>query len=288
MGVKQVYPGRYTPEGLLDLIQREGVTFSHCVPTVLHMLLNAAAGGNADLSRWTVIIGGSALPKALAQAAVDRGIDVFAGYGMSETCPILTLAQLTPGMHGSVESRVRAGRAIPLVNLRTVDEDIHDTPHDGKASGEVVVRSPWLTQSYYKEVHNSETLWRGGYLHTGDIGTLDEQGYLQITDRIKDVIKSGGEWISSLDVEDILLQHPSVSEAAVIGVPDERWGERPLAVLVCRDAVTEDEIKAHVSDFAIRGVISRWAVPNRVLFVDSLDKTSVGKLDKKLMRQKYT
>ncbi|HET6318610.1 MAG TPA: fatty acid--CoA ligase [Chloroflexota bacterium] len=283
MGVKQVYPGRYTPDGLLGLIQREGVTFSHCVPTILHMLLNAPASQDVDLSTWKVIIGGSALPKALAQAAVDRGIDVFGGYGMSETCPILTLAQLTPATEDSLETRVKAGRPIPMVELRTVDDEMVDT----RPSGEVVVRAPWLTQSYYKEVHNSETLWRGGYLHTGDIGAIDDNGYLQITDRIKDVIKSGGEWISSLDVEDILLQHASVSEAAVIGVPDERWGERPLALIVARSPVSEDDLKAHVSQFAIRGVISQWAVPSRVLFVDTLDKTSVGKLDKKLMRQKY-
>jgi fatty-acyl-CoA synthase len=127
----------------------------------------------------------------------------------------------------------------------------------------------------------------GGYLRTGDIGAIEDNGYLQITDRIKDVIKSGGEWISSLDVEDILLQHPSVSEAAVIGVPDERWGERPLALIVPSSSVSEDDLKAHVSQFAIRGVISQWAVPSRVLFVEALDKTSAGKLDKKLMRQKY-
>jgi fatty-acyl-CoA synthase len=283
MGVKQVYPGRYTPEGLLGLIQREGVTFSHCVPTILHMLLNAPTSRDVDLHGWKVVIGGSALPRALAQSAVDRGIEVFGGYGMSETCPILTLSQLTPAVKGSLETRVKAGRPIPLVDLHTVDDDMQ--PATG---GEVVVRAPWLTQSYYKEVHNSETLWRGGYLHTGDIGVVDEHGYLQITDRIKDVIKSGGEWISSLDVEDILLQHPSISEAAVVGVPDERWGERPLAVIVARSTLSEEDVKAHVSQFAIRGVISQWAVPSRVTFVQSLDKTSVGKLDKKLMRQKYS
>jgi fatty-acyl-CoA synthase len=284
MGLKQVYPGRYTPDGLLALIQRERVTFSHCVPTILHMLLNAPASRDVDLSGWKVVIGGSALPKPLAQAAIERGIDVFGGYGMSETCPILTLSQLSTAVEGSLETRVKAGRPIPLVDLRTVDDDMQDA----RTGGEVVVRSPWLTQSYYKEVHNSETLWRGGYLHTGDIGVIDDNGYLQITDRIKDVIKSGGEWISSLDVEDILLQHPSVAEAAVIGVPDERWGERPLALVVARAPTTEEDLKAHVSQFAIRGVISQWAVPSRVVFVEALDKTSVGKLDKKSMRQKYT
>jgi fatty-acyl-CoA synthase len=287
LGLKQVYPGRYAPDGLLSLIQREQVTFSHCVPTILHMLLNTPSSRDVDLSRWKVIIGGSALPRALATAALDRGIDVFTGYGMSETCPILTIAQLMPDEEYDLETRVKAGRAIPLVDLRVVDDEMRELAHDGSSSGEVVARAPWLTQGYYKEVHNSESLWRGGYLHTGDIGVIDERGYLQITDRIKDVIKSGGEWISSLDIEDILTQHPLVSEAAVIGIPDERWGERPMALIVCKQLVAEDEIKDHVRHFADRGVISRWAVPSRVCFVETLDKTSVGKLDKKLMRQKY-
>jgi fatty-acyl-CoA synthase len=283
MGVKQVYPGKYTPDGLLALLQREGVTFSHCVPTILHMLLNTPASRDVDLSQWKVIIGGSALPKALAQTARDRGVDIFTGYGMSETCPILTISQLTSDTESEVDVRVKAGRALPLVDLRVVDDEMQTA-----ASGEVVARAPWLTLGYHKEVHNSETLWRGGYLHTGDIGALDEGGLLQITDRIKDVIKSGGEWVSSLDIEDILMQHPGVSEAAVIGVPDERWGERPVAIIVSRSAVSEEEIKDHVSQYAARGVISRWAVPSRVCFVEALDKTSVGKLDKKLMRQKYS
>jgi fatty-acyl-CoA synthase len=164
--------------------------------------------------------------------------------------------------------------------------------HDGQTPGEVVVRAPWLTQGYLKDQQNSEQLWRGGYLHTSDIGTIDPLGYLLITDRIKDVIKSGGEWISSLEIEDILSQHPGVSEAAVIGVPDERWGERPVALVVLRPshigALSEDDIKAHVANYADKGVISKWAVPSRVRFVEIIDKTSVGKLDKKLLRQKYS
>jgi acyl-CoA synthetase (AMP-forming)/AMP-acid ligase II len=296
MGIKQVYPGRYTPDGLLGLIQREKVTFSHCVPTLLHMLLNSPASHNVDLAGWKVIIGGSALPRGLAKAALERGIDVFGGYGMSETCPVLTLAQLTPAMlqrdvDAQVDVRVKAGRPIPLVDLRIVDDEMHDVPHDGQAAGEVVVRAPWLTQGYLNDRQSSEQLWRGGYLHTSDIGTIDPLGYLQITDRIKDVIKSGGEWISSLEIEDILSQYPGVSEAAVIGLPDEKWGERPVALLVLKAAaagtVNDDQIKAFVAGYAERGVISKWAIPSRVLFVEQIDKTSVGKLDKKLLRQKY-
>jgi fatty-acyl-CoA synthase len=296
MGVKQVYPGRYAPDVLLGLIQTEKVTFSHCVPTILHMLLTSPASQAVDLRGFKMIIGGSALPRGLARTALARGIDVFTGYGMSETCPILTIAQLTPAIlerdaEGQLEIRTRAGRPLPLVDLRIVDEEMRDMPRDGKAAGEVVVRAPWLTQGYLDDRQSSEQLWRGGYLHTNDIANIDPDGYVGITDRIKDVIKSGGEWISSLEIEDILSQHPGVSEAAVIGAPDERWGERPLALIVPKpgyaDTLTEDDIKAHVQGYADKGVVSRWAVPSGVRSLPALDKTSVGKLDKKLMRQKY-
>ena len=296
MGLKQIYPGRYMPDALLALIQREHVTFSHCVPTILHMMLSSSAVADVDLSGWKVIIGGSALPKGLAKLAFDKGIDIFGGYGMSETCPILSLAQLKPGMSEldadtQIEYRTRAGLPIQLVDMRIVDEQMHDMPHDGKTTGEVVVRAPWLTQGYLNDPENSEDLWHGGYLHTKDIGTIDPEGYLLITDRIKDVIKSGGEWISSLAIEDIISQHSEVSEVAVIGIPDEKWGERALALIVLREdsvgMVTEEQIKLHVKVRADQGAISKWAVPD-VRFVDILEKTSVGKLDKKVMRQQYS
>ncbi len=295
MGTKQVYPGRYLPDMLLALIQQEHVTFSHCVPTILHMMLSSPASQNIDLSGWKVVIGGSALPKGLAKMAMDKGIDIFGGYGMSETGPIMSLAQLKPNMteldaDTEIAYRTKAGVPAQLVDLRIVDENMQDVPHDGKASGEVVVRAPWLTQGYLHDSANSENLWHGGYLHTNDIGTIDPQGYLLITDRIKDVVKSGGEWISSLVIEDIVSQHPGVSEVAVIGMPDEKWGERPLALVVLKQesvsVVTEQLIQAHVRVWAERGAISKWAVPE-VRFVEYLDKTSVGKLDKKVLRQKY-
>jgi acyl-CoA synthetase (AMP-forming)/AMP-acid ligase II len=296
MGVKQVYPGRYASDVLLGLIQTEKVTFSHCVPTILHMLLNCPGSQDVDLRGFKMIIGGSALSKGLAQAALARGIDVFAGYGMSETCPILTIAQLTAEIlegdtDRQIEVRTKAGRSVPLVDLRIVDEEMRDVPRDGKSAGEVVVRAPWLTQGYLGDGRNSEQLWRGGYLHTNDVASIDTNGYVGITDRLKDVIKSGGEWISSLEIEDILSLHPGVSEVAVIGVPDERWGERPLALIVTKpdhaDTTTEEDIKAHVQRYADKGVVSKWAVPSRVRSLPALDKTSVGKLDKKVLRQKY-
>jgi fatty-acyl-CoA synthase len=292
LGVKQVYPGRYVPEALLGLIRREGVTFSHCVPTILQMMLGKPDMQDVDLSKWKVIIGGSALSLPLARAAVERGVDIIAGYGMSETCPILTLAHLRPHMREwDVEKKLpylcRAGRPIPFVQLRIVDAQMNDVPRDGVSQGEVVVRSPWLTQGYLNEPERSEELWRGGWLHTGDVGVIDAEGYLKIVDRIKDVVKTGGEWVSSLDIEDIILRVPGVAEAAVVGIPDDKWGERPIALVVLKsqgEVPTEDVIRKHVGEFAGRGAISRYAVPDRVHFVEVIPKTSVGKLDKKVIR----
>jgi len=293
MGVKQVYPGRYDPDALADLIGAEGVTFSHCVPTILQMLLNAKSADATDFSRWKVVIGGAALPQGLAKQALDRGIDVFAGYGMSETCPIVAAVHLKPDFDATSENelsvRCKTGLPIPLVELRIVDEDMNEVAHDGKASGELVARAPWLTQGYFKNPAASNDLWRGGYMHTQDIATIDSEGYVQITDRLKDVIKSGGEWISSLELENLISQHPAVSETAVFGVKDEKWGERPAALVVVRKgaAVTGDEIKNHLKSYADAGVISRYALPQSVRIVDEIDKTSVGKINKKLLRERY-
>lgn len=295
LGVKQVYPGRYEPEKLLRLIEREGVTFSHCVPTILHMLLDSPVAGEIDLSGWKVVIGGSAMSAGLARAAMDRGIDVFGGYGMSETGPVLTIAQLErPSLalpdDAQIALRCKAGRPIPLVDLRVVDESMRQLPPDGASTGEVVVRAPWTTNGYLKNRDGSEALWRGGYLHTGDIGHLDGEGYLRVTDRLKDVIKSGGEWISSIEIEDLVSRCEGVAEAAAIGVPDARWGERPLVLVVPGDAERPPEeaaIRAAIREAADRGRINRWAVPDRIVFVDSLDKTSVGKIDKKRLRMRY-
>ena len=293
-GVKQVYPGRYVPDTILKLIEREKVTFSHCVPTVMQMLLAAPYSSQVDLSKWKVVVGGAALTTGLARAARERGIDIFAGYGMSETGPVLTLAQLAPDAPADADdvvTRTRAGRPIPLVDLRTVDAGLRTLPRDG-APGEVVVRAPWLTQGYRDNPAASEQLWQGGWLHTQDVGRLDADGYLQVTDRIKDVIKTGGEWISSLELEELIGRHPGVAEAAVIGVPDAEWGERPLALVVPKpDAagkLAAADIRAHVREYAEQGAISRYAVPERIEFVDALPRTSVGKLNKRAMREQRT
>ena len=289
MGVQQVYPGRYEPATLLKLLVSKKVTFSHCVPTIIQMLLQAEAAKSVDLSGWKVIIGGSALPKALAMGALERGIDIYTGYGMSETCPLLTLAQLTPELENAdletqADYRTRTGRPVAMVQLRIVDGEMNDVPHDGKSQGEVVVRAPWLTQGYLNDPEKSEELWAGGWLHTGDVAVMSDDGWLKIVDRIKDVIKTGGEWVSSIDLEGLVLQHPGVGECAVVGVPDAKWGERPVALVVKSGDADEDGIKALVADYADKGVISRYGIPDRIVFVDALPRTSVGKLDKKKMR----
>lgn len=291
LGLKQVYPGRYAPDTLLRTIAREGVTFTHGVPTILHMLLSAEASHGVDLSRCKMVIGGSALPKGLALAAMARGMDVFTGYGMSETGPILTVAHLRADFDGDTEAeaaqRVRTGVPIPLVDLRVVDDDMRALPHDGTSVGEIAVRAPWLTLGYLGNPEASASLWAGGYLHTGDLGTIDPAGTLQVSDRLKDVIKTGGEWVSSLDLESILSEHPAVAEAAVVGVKDARWGERPLALVVLRQGaqVSVEELRAQVRAHVEQGRISKYAIPNEVRFVAAIPRTSVGKISKKSIRE---
>ncbi|GAB6907271.1 Long-chain-fatty-acid--CoA ligase [Desulfosarcina cetonica] len=296
LGTRQVYPGKYEPAVLLRLIDTEKVTFSHCVPTIIHMLINSPEIDQVDLSRWKVIIGGSALSQGLCQAALQRGINIYSAYGMSETCPLLTIANLKSHMADwdidrQVEIRCRTGLPVPNVLLEVVDPEGTPVPHDGKSVGEVVVRAPWLTQGYVDDAEKSEALWERGWLHTGDIGFIDAEGYLQITDRIKDVIKTGGEWISSLELESVISRHPAVSEAAVIGVPDPKWVERPLALVVLKPglqtAVSPEELKAFFAQHADEGVIPRYGVPDRVEIVESIAKTSVGKINKKQLRVEY-
>ena len=297
IGVRQVYPGRYEPETILKLIKNEGVTISHCVPTILHMLLNTPAIQDMDLSNWQVIIGGSALPKSLCDEALKRGINVYAAYGMSETCPVLTCSNIKPHLKSgdpteNTALRCKTGLPTPLVHLRVVDPDFNDVPADGKSTGEVIVRAPWLTQGYLNDTEKSEELWDGGWMHTGDIGYMDTEGYLQISDRLKDVIKTGGEWISSLELEDAILAHAGVSEAAVIGVPDDKWGERPFAMVVLTNKarennVSSDDIKVHLMAFVEKGIIPKYGVPDKIAIVDSIAKTSVGKINKRSLRQQY-
>ncbi|MDM9627810.1 fatty acid--CoA ligase [Rhizobium sp. S152] len=295
-GVKQVYPGRYDPGFLLKLIKTEGVTFTHCVPTLLQRLLDAATAAKTDLAGLKMVIGGSELSNGLAKQALALGVDVFAGYGMSESAPLLCMAQIqSADLSGDTEKeaaiRTKAGLAAPLVDLRLIDAGGNEVAADGKTRGEIVLRAPWLAQGYIDNPKASEELWSGGYMHTGDIGVIEPNGYLRVVDRIKDVIKTGGEWVSSLEIEDLLSRCDGVSDAAVIGVNDKQWGERPLAFVV-KDArtgvdLTDTKLKMHLKGFADAGVISKYAIPDKILFVEQLPKTSVGKVNKKELREKY-
>jgi len=293
LGVKQVFPGKYLPAMLLKLIASEKVTFSHCVPTILNMLLNDPSSTNCDLSAWKVIIGGAALPRVMALEALKRGIDIYCGYGMSETCPILTIQHLSEEEHAlPLEDRaaqiVRTGRPIGLVHLNVTNPQ-GDAPQDDKATGEITVRAPWLTQGYLKDASNSEKLWEGGWLHTLDVACRDATGSVRITDRKKDVIKIGGEWVSSLEIEDILCMYQGVAETAVIGHPHPSWGEVPFALVVAKaDAkIKERELMKHIKKYIDLGLLARETILTKIKFVPALEKTSVGKVNKVELRRKH-
>jgi fatty-acyl-CoA synthase len=328
--MKQVYPGKLAPPIVAALIEKEKPTFSHCVPTVLQMILLCPEAKALNLSGWKVMVGGSALPKALAKMALDRGVDVMVGYGMSETCPVIACCHIPmedrmkdrqeqsgaegsstveeqPGaegssaMEGQLSARTRTGIPTILTDIQVWDEAGRPVKADDRESGEVVVRSPWLTHGYVKDPERGAALWKDGYLHTGDVATINARHSLKISDRIKDVIKSGGEWISSIDLEGLIGLHLAVAEVAVVGLPHPKWGERPYALVVLRsdlreetknDTATESAgsakwaaiLKDHIRQFIEKGQISKWAMPEEIRFVEAIPKTSVGKIDKKRIR----
>ncbi|GAB3509550.1 fatty acid--CoA ligase [Spirosoma knui] len=293
MSAKQVYPGRYEPELLLKLLVTEGVTLSHCVPTIMNMLVSSPAAQKYrdNLSRWKVLIGGSALTKGLAKAATELGITVSQGYGMSETAPVTAIVYLNElekqlSFDEQIDLRTRAGRISPFVEMRLMDDDGNFVPHDGHSLGEIVVKCPWATQGYYNDAERGAELWKGGWLHTGDVASITPDYWVMIADRTKDVIKTGGEWVSSLDMEDVLSQVEGVAESAVIGLPDDRWGERPHALIVQKPGYTlsAEGIKAGLQAKVDTGELHKWYVPDRIVFVPEIPKTSVGKIDKKKIR----
>jgi fatty-acyl-CoA synthase len=297
VGVRQVYPGRYEPRLLLHLVREHRVTLSHCVPTILQMLLHHPEAKDVDFSGWKIIIGGAALPPALARQAMERGIKIMQGYGMSETCPIIAISQFKPEVvRGDAAAQLdiigRTGFPLPLVSARAVDPEGRPLPAGRDHQGELVLKAPWLTAGYYKEEERSRELWRTGWLHTGDLAFMDADGYVRITDRLKDVIKVGGEWISSLELESILIQHEAVKEVAVVGVPDAKWDERPYAAVVLRDThrdqVTPRELMAFLHRFIDTGIVHKRAILTHIHLVEALPRTSVGKFDKKALRVQAT
>ncbi len=291
LGIKQVYPGRYDPELLVELWRKEKVTFSHCVPTIMQMVLNAKAAKDVDFSGWNIIIGGSSLNRSLYEAAKAKGIQLTAAYGMSETGPLVSVAHLNDELMAGSEDdrttyRIKAGAPGVLVEAAIVDSEGNFLPSDGETQGELVLRAPWLTEGYYREPLKGAELWAGGWLHTGDVATLDRMGGIDIRDRIKDVIKTGGEWVSSLELEDLCSRHPGVREVAVVGIADPQWGERPFALLVVHEGHVIDAkvLKEHLTPFVEQGHINKWAIPSQIALVAEIPKTSVGKLDKKRIR----
>ena len=295
IGLKQVYPGRYVSEVLVDLIEQHKVTLSHGVPTILQMLIKEMATRGRKFNGLKLSVGGSKLNEALAEAAIESGIEFISGFGMSESCPVLArmaFGDQTSAMTTTEEINYRclSGSPIMLVSMELWDANGKSLPMDGESTGELVVRAPWLTQSYFKNPDAGDELWRGGWMHTQDIACITADGTLKITDRLKDVIKSGGEWVSSLEVENILSFHPCVAEVAVIGVADEKWGERPLALVVLKPDHTDikaEDILALGHQAVEKGYLPKYGVPSEIKFLREMPKTSVGKLDKKKMRMMY-
>ena len=287
VGIDFVMPDRFLqPAPLVRAIEQEGLTYSVGVPTVWNAILRHTDVHPADLSSLRrVVVGGAAVPRTLMEAFRERhGLEIVQAWGMTETSPLGAVA-LPPKGVGSEEEweyRSMTGRVVPGVELRITDDKGEVLPWDGKSAGEIEVRGPWVTAAYHRDP--APDRFHDGWLRTGDAGTVDRRGFVRITDRVKDVIKSGGEWIASVELENQLMAHPAVAEAAVIGVPDQRWDERPLACVVLAEAasVTPEELSAFLAER-----VPRLWLPERWSFIDKIPKTSVDKFDKKALRARY-
>jgi acyl-CoA synthetase (AMP-forming)/AMP-acid ligase II len=286
-GADLVMPGpQLDAESLSKLIADERVTFSAAVPTIWMDMLRHADENDVDLSSLRLVVcGGSAVPLSLMQAFEERhDVRIIQAWGMTETSPLGSVAR-PPGDASEDEHwemRNTAGRVSPLVDARIIDDDGNELPFDGEATGELQVRGPWVAAEYYEDPAGPEK-FDGEWLRTGDIAAIDEQGFIRISDRTKDVIKSGGEWISSVELEGEIMAHPAVLEAAVIAKPDEKWSERPLACVVLDEgaSLTSEELREH-----LEARVAKWWLPDEVVVIAEVPKTSVGKFDKKLLRQR--
>jgi fatty-acyl-CoA synthase len=286
-GADLIMPDRHLqPATLVRMIEDERVTVAGGVPTIWAGVLAHMRAEGGDLSSLRLVVcGGSAVPHALqASYESELGVRVLQAWGMTETSPLASVANPPPGVSAEEAWSYRdsQGRLFCAVEGRLSGDSGDILPNDGVAVGEVEVRGPWITGAYYKD--DDAAKFHDGWLKTGDVGTLDERGFIRLTDRAKDVIKSGGEWISSMELENILMAHPDVAEAAVVGVPDEKWGERPLAAVVLRSGaeVSAEKLRAFMTE-----QIPRWQLPERWCFVDEVPKTSVGKFSKRQMREAY-
>jgi fatty-acyl-CoA synthase len=300
MGVKLVFPGPHLhPEDLLDLMQAEPPTLSLGVPTIWLSLIQAYDAaekpGSPNHGRWKLprgmrsLVGGAAVPEALIRAFDRHGIWIEQGWGMTETSPVCTISYPRAELAGASEDEkyrraAMAGVPVPLVDLRVVG-DAGVQPWDGQSVGEIQVRGPFITGSYHQVPRDAGKFTEDGWLRTGDVASVDELGFVRITDRTKDLIKSGGEWISSVDLENALMAHPAVAEAAVIAIPHEKWGERPLACVVLKQgAATEPgELDAHL----LQQRFAKWQLPERYEFIEAVPRTSTGKFYKLKLRQQF-
>ncbi|MGO8906407.1 MAG: long-chain fatty acid--CoA ligase [Solirubrobacteraceae bacterium] len=289
-GADLILPDRFlAAEPLARLIAAERATLMGCVPTIFADLLRYAdAHPDLDLSSLSnAACGGSAVPRQLMKDFEERHqVRIFQAWGMTETSPVATYSRPREGRHDDAywDDRAKQGRPLPWVELRLVDQEGEEVPWDGVSTGEIEVRGPWIASRYFEDDSEDEK-FAAGWLRTGDIASVDERGLVQITDRAKDVIKSGGEWISSVELENQVMSHPDVVEAAVIAKPDERWAERPLCCVVLRDgaSTSADELLEH-----LRGRVAKWWLPDEFAFVSEVPKTSVGKFDKKALRASLT
>ena len=290
-GMKLVLPGRFMqPSDLADMIAAERVTYVAGVPTIVAGIYQSLKQAPRDISSLRLVtVGGAALPRILLEGFErDFSVQVVQGWGMTEMSPVGSLAMLKRSMtelpsEGRLLARLKAGLPLPFVDVRIVDEAGRALPTDGEASGELQVRGPWVIGAYYDDPRNAEA-FQDGWFRTGDIATIDRHGFIQIVDRSKDLVKSGGEWISSVDLENAIMGHPGVMEAAVIAVTHPKWTERPLACVVAKPGA--DVGRASIRAY-LKGRVADWWLPDDVVTVDGIPKTSVGKFDKKVLRERF-
>jgi fatty-acyl-CoA synthase len=289
-GADIVFPGpNMAPDKLVDLIESERVTITQGVPTIWMGVLPLLDGRDVSSLR-SVTCGGSAVPKALSEGFRAKiGLPLEQGWGMTETSPVAALCKVRSTVAERSEEeladvRAKQGVPVPLVDARIVDDGGEELPWDGIAFGELQVRGPYIASAYYNDPSSGERFSKDGWLRTGDVATIDALGYIQLVDRTKDLIKSGGEWISSVDLENEIMGHPQVAEAAVVGVAHPKWQERPLACVVAKEgeSVTKDDILGF-----LEGKIAKWQLPDDIVFVDEIPKTSVGKFSKKDLRERF-
>ncbi|WP_368680333.1 long-chain-fatty-acid--CoA ligase (plasmid) [Rhodococcus opacus] len=287
VGADLILPGRnLDPQSLSSIFRQDRPTFTAAVPTLYNDLHRYSVANGVDLSSLRMAVcGGAAVSSDLVKKYRDvHGVSIVQGWGMTETGPLASLSHPPKGTHPDEDTfwRIKSGRPIHGVEVRAVDSEGADLPWDGESVGQIEVRGFWVSNRYYLDDSANDP---NGWLKTGDVGSIDERGYIQITDRTKDVIKSGGEWISSIALEEALCSHNAVKEAAVIAVPDSRWDERPLAIVVLEE--DSDDVDKHELASYLRNQVPRWWVPERWVFASSLPRTSVGKYDKVRLRDEY-